>query len=238
MKIGRMFRSGAAAAAAAGLAVALVFAGSTPASAIWGGTTSGVLRGQVNVWADSGAKYLCTGTLIGQRWVLTAKHCLEDEDAGKLKIWTGDRRPKYGEGVPVSGWVPNNKYDVAVMQLQWSVRNVDLIAKYNANSILKSGVTVAVRGWGRDQPSVPSSAPTSSLRVCSMSVEGSAVDEMLLTPINGIPLKGDSGAGVWQGDRVYGVFYADSVDLTRGYATQTSVVASWIEEWTNIPGVS
>ncbi|TDC01607.1 hypothetical protein E1091_02545 [Micromonospora fluostatini] len=113
---------------------------------------------------------------------------------------------------------------------------IGYLRRLGAVAATMAGVNVAIRGGGRDQPSVPSSAPTTSLKVCTMSVDYSVVDHMRLEPGNGIPVKGDSGAGVWFGDRIYGIYVSYDGDHSYGYAVQTSVVAGWIEGATDIPG--
>ncbi|MEU9456979.1 DUF1986 domain-containing protein [Streptomyces sp. NPDC048277] len=84
-----------AVAACAGLAVTCALPGGT-AQAISGGRPASAAPWAVQVYSDG--HYACTGTMLTDRWVLTAYHCYSDIP-GRMSVRIGSVR--YGHGVQV-----------------------------------------------------------------------------------------------------------------------------------------
>ncbi|MEV4727435.1 MULTISPECIES: trypsin-like serine protease [Micromonospora] len=210
----------------------LVVGPQTPASAITGGTTTSSLHGQVQIWNNGGANFRCTGSLIHVHYVLTAAHCLH---SSRLVIKAGDKRLGSGQRIIVDGTAVAPKgYDMAVLHLASNVTQSNLVVPYSRDTaLLKTGVTVAIRGWGQTETNGP---PASTLRVCSLRVERSIGSELELEGLDGVPLDGDSGAAVWQNNRVQAVF-THSDDALGGLSVPTGFLAGWIKSVSGVDGI-
>ncbi|MFI1176771.1 trypsin-like serine protease [Streptomyces melanogenes] len=223
------------------------------ASAIIGGTTSGSLKGQAQIWINNGSQYRCTGSIIGARYILTADHCLYKRwqlgqggigpiPASTMRVFVGNRAAHQGQEIKVDGYAHAPKPptallpDIAILHLAKPVSNRSLIVKYAKGSgVLKGGLTVAIRGWGK--PSKTGGAPAPALKVCSMNVGVTDRMEYQLRPNTGIFYDGDSGAGVWYGSVVQAVATRSEDDLSEAFVEPTPQVAGWIKRITNIDGV-
>jgi secreted trypsin-like serine protease len=118
-------------AAAALAAVCLVFA--APSSAVVGGRDAAPGAYPAVAEITFGSSFLCTGTLIAPRWVLTAGHCgsITGAAVGSPAAWPpqlidvriGSVTPGAGERVPVRrvvvnpNYLANVGYDIALLEL-------------------------------------------------------------------------------------------------------------------------
>jgi hypothetical protein len=234
---------------AAMLAAALLsFAVPGRANAIVGGTTTGALKGQAQIWIVNGSKFKCTGSIIAARYILTADHCLYDDYRSRqglyppatARVFVGNRALHQGQQIRVDGYAHAPKPagatdpDIAILHLASPVSNQNLIVNYAKGSdSLTRGLTVAVRGWGQTSKTATNPAPR--LKVCNEVVTWDWWSEYDLKPINGYPYYGDSGAGVWVGQIVEAV--VTSGGETRTVAASTRPVAGWIKQVTNVDGV-
>ena len=118
-------------AAAAAVAACLVFA--SPSSAVVGGRDAAPGAYPAVAEITFGASFLCTGTLIAPKWVLTAGHCGSITGAAVaspaawppqlIDVRIGSVTPGAGERVPVRrvvvnpNYLANSGYDIALLEL-------------------------------------------------------------------------------------------------------------------------
>ncbi len=121
-------------------------------------------RGE-NGWISSlqdGGSHFCGASLIADRWVLTAAHCLEDTIASETTVWIGgynQRFPGQGTTVPVSKIFVHENYDmvnevhdIALLELAEaapaSLPRVMLPTTEVMSIAAAPGDLVTVSGWG------------------------------------------------------------------------------------------
>lgn len=138
----------------------------------WPWTVALVHRGVENAFW----RYFCAGTLISDRWVVTAAHCLTD-GAGNLEYGPGDVHVVSGrtnltrgggDWIPVIGYVVHPQYnpntldaDLALMLLErapakdtiWSA--ITMIPGGDPAGLTAPGAPAWIVGWGMLGPSGP-----------------------------------------------------------------------------------
>jgi secreted trypsin-like serine protease len=151
---------------------------------ITGGTTAFITDFPYQVYYVSG-DYRCGGSIIGNKWILTAAHCTEDDygnsiPAAAMRIRVGLNNPAnpadgqtyYVRNVIVHENFDNQtlKNDIAILELQDTINNpiakrIKLVTSEDvANGATDPGVMSWVTGWGLISVN-PDELPTSLQKV-------------------------------------------------------------------------
>jgi lysophospholipase L1-like esterase len=211
----------------------VVVAGATPARAIINGADSTTLAGQVQFWVKGG--YVCTGTLIHVKWVLTAKHCINNSEATTANsfILLGDRRMGEGQSHPIEGFHLSTDTDAALIELAAASNQPNLVVGYGLG-VPALRTNVSIRGWGR----IADGTLAKVLQVATMRVSDTQFGDVACGPAGscvqyvdigaGYTAAGDSGAGVHAGGKIYAVHSAGTGGT--GIGVKTDWLAPWIQQ--------
>lgn len=191
---------------------------------------------QVALVDDGTRAQFCGGSRIGDTWVLTAAHCVDNffvgMDPSKLDVVLGTLKYQTGgEQIPVSAihvhpsWDDGNlDFDAALLELESAASMGEAVALHGAGETLPEGLPVMVTGWGAISEGGPGSTdllkvevPVVSTQVCNEpeSYDGAVTDAMFCAG------EQEGGKDACQGDSGGPV----AVDLE---GTQTLIgVVSW-----------
>lgn len=139
--------------------------GYTPTGKIVGGFTLNISQvpWQVSLQVRNGTHQFCGGTIIGDRWILTAAHCRRGFTSGVLYVRAGATH-KYHEGVLVEvkrfSAHPKFKpqlldFDFALLELSTPLKFSDTIRSIPlpdfGDAAIENGTRCLVSGWGETQ---------------------------------------------------------------------------------------
>ena len=181
-------------------------------------TSSAVVSEKIGSEGDPNGN--CTGTAIAPRWVVTARHCVENSpkaSGSSVRIGQGDKQ----RVVNVDRWEKAPAGDIALMHTTEDMK----LASYPkiADTVPSSG-EVTVYGWSSD-----GSGGTKTLPKATGSITGTAdftlfegKQSLSVDLRNGAKTQpGDSGGPVFTGDKVAAVLTA-SIDESNPEATSSS----------------
>ncbi|WP_328669043.1 S1 family peptidase [Streptomyces sp. NBC_00328] len=138
----------------------------------------------------SNGSFTCSGSIIAERWVLTAKHCVSGSMSVRVKSLD---RTEGGGMVTVDDTKVRTNHDIALLHLNRSA-NAEYVRLASAHPV--EGTTNYIFGWGATCGSCSSSEKLkrSTVKVTDVdSVDYFGGRAIQSTKINGLACYGDSG---------------------------------------------
>ncbi|MEV7088354.1 trypsin-like serine protease [Streptomyces sp. NPDC093085] len=172
---------------------------------IVGGTNATSSAGMAAVLLDG--SFICSGSIVDNRWVLTAKHCAVTEAGSKIaasrlsvRVKSLDRTTGGGV-VNVSLTKVRTNNDIAMMKLTRSA-NAEPVRMASANPVLHA--TTYAFGWGRTCVNCAASTHLKRAVLTYNGIQKDAWGGMALSVVNtggtgsGSPCFGDSGGPLFK----------------------------------------
>ncbi|MGY1452612.1 S1 family peptidase [Streptomyces sp. SS8] len=169
---------------------------------IIGGENADSSRGMAALHRNG--NFQCSGSIVDNRWVLTARHCLYDRSGtripdSQLTVRVKSLNRTSGGGVvAISDSKVRINHDIAMLKLNRSA-NAEPVRLATANPVV--GATTYVFGWGR---TCATCAPSTVLKRATMRVE--SIDStdvrggraIRTSGLNGRTCNGDSGGPLFK----------------------------------------
>lgn len=221
------------ASAVAGVTAVLALAGGlvpTGAHAIIGGVEAGKLRGAVQVNGSHG--YTCSGIMVAEDWVLTAKHCLAGETYQTMSVYVGNRALGQGTYRGLRGFTRWSLGDAALLQLDEEIPGAAFPMAPPVNRYPAIGTSLAASGWGvTENGTLAPRLKVCTVKMSDVGTDGNGITHFILSRVDGIQSNGDSGGPVT--DRA-GVTWAMDLGTSSshpGMEAALSLADEEVQEW-------
>ncbi|MFD3333889.1 S1 family peptidase [Streptomyces sp. NPDC058700] len=174
---------------------------------------------------------MCTSTLVTSRYILTARHCVDQP--GQYAFRIGSTYAQSGGTTAAASQITlHPSADLAMVRLDRTVSNTPARI---ATGYPQSGSYVSIYGWGATCGPMQNEAYCQSpvLKTATMRMAGLATDlhggtALHLEAVNGVGAGGDSGGPATTGGTVVGVASTSDRQTFTRY-TATAPYVNWIQ---------
>ncbi|XP_016965598.2 LOW QUALITY PROTEIN: trypsin beta, partial [Drosophila biarmipes] len=220
-------------------------------SRIVGGTSTSVSTTPYIVQLRRGSN-LCGGSLLTERWVITAAHCVKGHSASDFTVRAGTNTLDGSDGVTssVESIYVGQKFttktmnmDVALLKLSQSLTGTNIGTIAMATTRPKAGATVRIAGWGITREGSTSASKTleaAQIRVvkqkkCRSNYRGKATITKFMICARAAgkdACSGDSGGPVTRNNTLVAIVSFGYGCARTGYPGVYTAVAA-IRQWAN-----
>ncbi|XP_049821333.1 trypsin-1-like [Aethina tumida] len=184
-----------------------------PSPRIVGGKDANITDYPYQVSLLWGKYHTCGGSIISEKWVVTAAHCTDGTEANQLKVRVGSSIvDEGGVVIDVAAIHQNPAYDdtrinndISILELASEITfgdNAQPIALVDAHVVVAAGTEAVVTGWGLldedDWGLSPQlqvvSVPIVSNADCNVAYDGDITDQMICAGVQ------EGGKDACQGD--------------------------------------